>query len=73
MDDAGQPMAMNQTAVIGPNSFATLPVPKRCTANSATRITSVIGTMYSSNAGVATLRPSTAESTEIAGVMMASP
>ena len=33
----------------------------------------VIGTTYAWNTGVATLRPSTAESTEIAGVIMPSP
>ena len=36
-------------------------------------ITAVIGTMKSSNSGSMTLRPSTAESTEIAGVIMLSP
>ncbi len=36
--------AMNQTSVIGPKNAATLAVPRDCTANSATRITTVIGT-----------------------------
>ena len=66
-------MAANQTNVIGPNKAATFAVPRDCAANSAIRITTVIGTTNSSNAGVATFRPSTAESTESAGVMMASP
>src|SRR5262245_5476643 len=60
----GMAMAMNQTMVIGPKNAATFAVPRDCTANSATRITTVSGTTYRSNAGVATLRPSTAESTE---------
>ena len=59
--------------MIGPKKAATLAVPRDWTANSAIRITTVIGTTKSSNAGVATFRPSIAESTEIAGVMMASP
>ncbi len=66
-------MAANQTSVIGPKKAATLAVPRDCTANSAIRITTVIGTTKSSKAGVATFRPSTAESTDSAGVMMASP
>ena len=64
---------MNQTSVIGPNNAATLAVPRDCTANSASRITTASGTTYGSNAGVAIFRPSTAESTDSAGVMTASP
>ena len=37
-------MAMNQTSVIGPNKAATLAVPRDCTANSTTRMTTVSGT-----------------------------
>ena len=37
-------ITMNQTSVIGPKNAATLAVPRDCTANSATRITTVIGT-----------------------------
>ena len=66
-------MATNQTKVIGPNKAATFAVPRDCTENSAIRITTVIGTTYSSNAGVATFKPSTADSTDSAGVMIASP
>ena len=36
-------MTRNQTAVIGPNSAATLPVPWRWAANSASRMAMVIG------------------------------
>ena len=49
------------------------PVPRFCIANSTTRIKQVIGTMYGENALVATSSPSTADSTEMAGVMMPSP
>ena len=66
-------MAMNQSAVIGPKKAATLAVPRDCTANSATRITTVSGTMKGSKAGVTTLRPSIADSTDSAGVITASP
>ena len=65
--------AANHTSVIGPKKAATFAVPRDCTANSATRITTVIGTTKSSKAGVATLRPSIADNTDSAGVMMASP
>ncbi len=41
--------------------------------NSPIRIVTVIGTTYGVNNGVATSRPSTAPSTEIAGVIMPSP
>ena len=66
-------MAANQISVIGPKNVATLAVPRDCTANSAIRITTVRGTTKSSNAGVTTFKPSIAESTESAGVIMASP
>ena len=66
-------MAMNQTSVIGPNKAATFAVPRDCTANSATRMITVNGTMKGSKAGVTTLRPSIAESTDSAGVITASP
>ena len=72
-DRPAMPMQMNHTAVIGPNTVATLPVPKRCTENRTARMTSVIGTTKGSKAGVTTFRPSTADRTEMAGVMMASP
>ena len=48
-------------------------VPKRCTANSTVMIASVIGTTSGAIDGDATSRPSTADSTEIAGVIMLSP
>ncbi len=57
----------------GPNARATFEVPSCCTANSAVRIASVIGTTYEPSAGAATSSPSTAERTEIAGVIIPSP
>jgi hypothetical protein len=63
----------NHTAITGPKAFPTTPVPKRWTANSTVRIASVIGTTSDSTLGAATSRPSTADSTEMAGVIMPSP
>ncbi len=70
-------MAANQTRQIGPNQVATLPVPRDWMRNSPTRIASVIssttaGVTRSARAGT-DLRPSTADRTEIDGVITASP
>ena len=63
----------NQSRQSGPKNVATLAVPRDCTANSATRITTVSGTTYGSNAGVTIFKPSTADNTDSAGVRIASP
>ena len=63
----------NQMTMTGPNSLPTWCVPKRCTANSRARMTTPIGSTASASSGCATSRPSTADSTEIAGVMSESP
>lgn len=55
--------------IVGPNRRPTRAEPSRWEANSATMITAVIGTMNRSMLGSTTLRPSTADSTEIAGVI----
>ena len=67
------PIATNQAIITGPKNRPTAAVPCRWTENSATMITAVIGTIHSSKSGSMTLRPSTADSTEIAGVIMLSP
>ena len=69
------PMAstMNQTSVMGPKNWATAAVPRDCTANKPTRMAIVIGSTASLSAGATSFRPSTAESTEMAGVITASP
>ncbi len=59
--------------MIGPKKPPTAPVPKRWTANSPVSTISVIGTTRSSRSGETTSRPSTADSTEIAGVIIPSP
>src|SRR5215471_117032 len=64
-----QPMTTNQPIMTGPNRRPMLAVPRCCIANSPTRIASVSGRMNLSSSGVTSLRPSMAESTEMAGVM----
>ena len=74
MPDTPQaPIARNQTTITGPNSRPTAADPIRWVANSTTMITAVIGTTRCASDGCTTLSPSTADSTEIAGVIMLSP
>jgi len=63
----------NQAAMIGPKKRPSGPVPKRWTKKSVERITRVAGTTKVSRLGVTTSRPSTADITEMAGVIMPSP
>ena len=67
------PSTRNQTAQMGPKTAPIFAVPRYCTRKSASRITIEIGKTAFSKCGETTLSPSTAESTEIAGVMMPSP
>ncbi len=67
------PMDRNQRTVIGPKKAPTLAVPWRWIRKRPVRMASVTGTTQCEKTGVATSRPSTAESTEIAGVIMLSP
>ena len=48
-------------------------VPSGWTANSTSRMTTASGSTYGVSVGVARLSPSSAESTEIAGVIAPSP
>ena len=59
--------------MIGPNTRPTLPVPRDCAANSRRITTTLIGSTYCFSSGAEISRPSTADSTEIAGVMTPSP
>ena len=63
---------VNQTSITGPNTEPTRAVPKRCSENSTARMIKVRGTTNGSDPGAAILSPSTALSTEIAGVIMPS-
>ncbi len=57
----------------GPNSRPTASVPRFWTANSPTRMTIAAGMTNGARPGFTVSRPSTAESTETAGVIIASP
>ena len=64
---------LNQTNMTGPNSLPTVLVPRFCIENSAMITTTVIGITYGCSDGAAISKPSTADSTEIAGVITPSP
>ena len=70
-------MHRNQTTMIGPNRLATLAVPRDCDRNSSTSTTALASstvpwlTTWCSWGTV--FMPSMADSTEMAGVIMASP
>ena len=66
-------MAINQTMVIGPKNWPMPPVPRFCTANKHNKITRVKGMTAFLNVGDTTSKPSTADNTEIAGVITPSP
>ena len=63
----------NHASVTGPNTFPIPAVPRLCMRNSAARIPIVSGMMNGLNAGVTTSCPSTALSTDTAGVIIPSP
>jgi hypothetical protein len=66
-------MPRNHTHITGPKIRPTLPVPRHCTANRITITRAEIGNTYCCRPGAETSSPSTAESTEIAGVITPSP
>ena len=66
-------MTANHSSMTGPKSDPKRPGPQRWITNSPMRMTIVTGRTNESNAGTVTLRPSTADSTEIDGVMRPSP
>ena len=63
----------NHANMMGPKTFPIFDVPLRWARKSAVRIARATGTTYVAMVGKATSRPSTAESTEMAGVMTESP
>ena len=63
----------NHAHMTGPNRIPTLAVPRFWIANSARMMTSVTGTTNGCSAGAITSSPSTAPSTEMAGVIIPSP
>jgi len=64
---------VNHTTMTGPKTRPTASVPRRWTMKSPMRMTQVRGMIQSSNADDATSNPSTALSTEMAGVISPSP
>ena len=66
-------MVANQSAITGPKNLPTRAVPQRWATRRATRITSEPGTTKALRPGSTISRPSTDDSTEIAGVIMLSP
>ncbi len=66
-------MTANHSTMTGPKSRPTLCVPNRCARNSTVKMATPIGSTASWTPGDTTLMPSTAESTEMAGVMTLSP
>jgi hypothetical protein len=67
------PIAVNQMPMTGPNRRPTAAVPNRWRRNRPTMIAAVMGTTRPATDGAATLTPSTAERTDIAGVITLSP
>ena len=66
-------MAANQTRVMGPKNLPMSAVPRFCIKNRPNRISRVSGITALLKVGETTSRPSTADSTEMAGVMTPSP
>ena len=67
------PSTMNHSTITGPNSLPIVSVPRLWIRNSAIRITRVKGTTKGAKLLLPTLMPSSADSTEMAGVSMPSP
>ena len=66
-------MTTKYTSITGPKNRPTLVVPLDWIENSATRMTTLIGSTSAAKPGATTATPSTADSTEIAGVTAPSP
>ena len=66
-------LTTKNSAMIGPKNAATPAVPRLWTVNSTMRMITVAGNMNGASSASTCLRPSSAESTEMAGVMIASP
>ena len=66
-------MEANQTKVIGPKNLPMPPVPRFCTENKANKMMRVSGITAFLKLGDTTSKPSTADNTEMAGVMTPSP
>ena len=67
------PITTNQNTITGPNNDPMRWVPRAWITNSAARITADRGTTRLASPGSESSRPSTDESTEMAGVITESP
>ncbi len=63
----------NHTIITGPKTLPTAPVPRFCSLKRPVRMTSEMGTIHAVSLGSTSVTPSTAEITEIAGVIIESP
>ena len=66
-------MLTNQMSVIGPKNRPIPSVPRRWSENKMSKISNVVGTTACVSVGEINAKPSTADKTEIAGVMTPSP
>ena len=66
-------MAISHSTMMGPKNLPMPCVPCFCTQNSRNSTNRVMGMTYSLKVGETTSRPSTADSTEMAGVITPSP
>ena len=66
-------MMVNHSSITGPKMFPINPVPLRWTRNNPIKIRMLKGTTIGASCGESTFSPSTALSTEMAGVMTPSP
>ena len=72
-DTPSTAITTNQTSMMGPNARPIFSVPNCCVVNNTTRISTAMGMTYGLKLSVATLTPSIALNTEIAGVITPSP
>ena len=66
-------IARNQSSITGPNMLPMNVDPLRWTMNRPTKMATLIGTTTGASRGASSFKPSTALSTEMAGVMTPSP
>jgi len=67
------PMTRNQSSITGPKMLPMNAVPFLCTRNRPIKMAMLIGTTRGASWGASSFKPSTALSTEMAGVMTPSP
>ena len=73
LDTPSTASTANHTIITGPNSTPMAAVPRLWMENRPSRMTAAMDCIQLSTAGAASFTPSTADSTEMAGVIMPSP